>query len=38
VADVVSAHYLKDAITAIVNKKNLSLVEKRPTGCMIKKE
>jgi len=34
----VSAQYLKEAIHAVLNKQNLSVVEKRPTGCMIKKE
>jgi peroxiredoxin len=38
VPDVVSAFYVKDAITAIINKKNLSLMEKRPIGCMIRKD
>lgn len=38
VANVVSAYYLKDAINAVLNKKNLSMVERRPTGCMIKKD
>ena len=38
VATGVSANYLKDAINAVVNKKNLGLVEKRPIGCMIKKD
>ncbi|MDO1447430.1 thioredoxin family protein [Rhodocytophaga aerolata] len=33
-----SAFYLRDAINAIVNKRNLAVVEKRATGCMIKKE
>jgi len=34
----VSANYLKEAITAVLNKQNLSVVDRRPTGCMIKKE
>ncbi len=34
----VSAQYLKEAIQAVLNKQNLSVVERRPTGCMIKKE
>jgi peroxiredoxin len=33
-----TAFYLKDAILAVVNKRNLAVVEKRATGCMIKKE
>lgn len=38
VPDVVSAQYVRDAVMAIVSKKNLSLMEKRPIGCMIKKD
>ncbi len=34
----VSVNYLKDAINAVINKKNISMVERRPTGCMIKKD
>lgn len=37
VASAVSTSYLRDAVAAVLNKKNLGLVEKRPTGCMIKK-
>jgi peroxiredoxin len=36
--NAVTAYYLKDAINAVVNKRNLAVVEKRPTGCMIRKE
>jgi hypothetical protein len=34
----VSANYLKEALMAVLNKQNLSVVDRRPTGCMIKKE
>jgi peroxiredoxin len=33
-----TAFYLKDALNAVVSKRNLAVVEKRATGCMIKKE
>jgi peroxiredoxin len=33
-----SAFYLRDALNAVVNKRNLANIEKRATGCMIKKE
>jgi peroxiredoxin len=33
-----TAFYLKDAINAVINKRNLAVVDKRATGCMIKKE
>lgn len=33
-----TAFYLKDAINAVLNKRNLAIVDKRATGCMIKKE
>ena len=36
--NAVTAFYLKDAINAVVNKRNLAVVDKRATGCMIKKE
>ncbi|MES2732507.1 MAG: thioredoxin family protein [Bacteroidota bacterium] len=34
----VSAHYLREAIQAVLGKTNLSVVDRRATGCMIKKE
>lgn len=30
--------YLKEAIQAVLTKKNLAITERRPTGCMIRKE
>jgi thiol-disulfide isomerase/thioredoxin len=36
--NAVTAFYLKDAINAVVNKRNLAVVDKRATGCMIRKE
>lgn len=36
--NAVTSFYLKDAINAVVNKRNLAVVDKRATGCMIKKE
>jgi peroxiredoxin len=35
--NVVTAFYLKDAIEAVLQKKNLALTERRAIGCMIKK-
>jgi peroxiredoxin len=34
----VSAHYLREAIQAVLSKTNLSVIDRRATGCMIKKE
>jgi len=34
----VSVNYLKQAIQAVLGKENLSIADRRPTGCMIKKE
>jgi peroxiredoxin len=38
VSQEVTANYLKDAILSMLNRKNLSVVEKRPIGCLIKKQ
>ncbi len=38
VAQEVTANYLRDAIGAAVNRKNLPYAEKRPVGCAIQKE
>ncbi len=38
VAQEVIATYLRDAIAAVINRKNLSYAEKRPVGCAIQKE
>ncbi|MDJ1467704.1 thioredoxin family protein [Xanthocytophaga flava] len=38
VAQEATAFYLRDAITAAVNRKNLSYAEKRPVGCAIQKQ
>ena len=34
----VASHFLRDAVTAAVNRKNLPYAEKRPVGCTIQKE
>lgn len=34
----VASHYLRDAVMAAVNRKNLPYAEKRPVGCTIQKE
>lgn len=34
----VTSYFLRDAITAAVNRKNLPYAEKRPVGCLIQKE
>ena len=31
-------HYLKDAIEAVLNHKNINIAEKKPTGCVIRKD
>ncbi len=38
VAQEVTAQFLRDAINAAINRKNLSYAEKRPVGCAIQKE
>lgn len=38
VAQEVSTYYLRDAIIAALNRKNLPYAEKRPVGCVIQKE
>lgn len=38
VPNAATAFYLKDAVLAVVNKKNLGMLEKRPIGCMIRKD
>jgi peroxiredoxin len=38
VAQEVTVNYLHDAIAATLNRRNLSVAEKRPTGCMIKRQ
>ena len=38
VAQEVTVNYLRDAIAATLNRRNLSAAEKRPTGCMIKRQ
>lgn len=38
VAQEVTVNYLHDAIAATLNRRNLSAAEKRPTGCMIKRQ
>ena len=38
VAQEVTVNYLRDAIAATLNRRNLSVAEKRPTGCMIKRQ
>lgn len=38
VVQEVTANYLRDAIVAAMNRKNLSYAEKRPVGCAIQKE
>jgi peroxiredoxin len=38
VAQEVTVNYLRDAITATLNRRNISIAEKRPTGCMIKRQ
>ncbi len=38
VAQEVTVNYLHDAIAAALNRRNLSVAEKRPTGCMIKRQ
>lgn len=38
VAQEVSVNYLRDAVVATLNRRNLSVAEKRPTGCMIKRQ
>ena len=34
----VGTHYLKEAVQAVLKNTSLSLAERRPTGCMIKRE
>ncbi|MBC7921816.1 MAG: thioredoxin family protein [Ferruginibacter sp.] len=34
----VGTHYLKEAVQAVLKNTNLSLAERRPTGCLIKRE
>lgn len=38
VAQEVTTNYLRDAIVAGLNRRNVSITEKRPTGCMIKRQ
>jgi peroxiredoxin len=38
VANEVTEFYLRDVIVALLNRKNPSMSEKKPVGCMIKKE
>ena len=38
VEDDATEHYLKDAISAVLAHKNVPLSEKKPTGCVIKKD
>jgi len=38
VAQEVTVNYLRDAITGSLNRRNVSIAEKRPTGCMIKRQ
>ncbi len=37
-AEEVTEFYLRDILLALVNRKNLPYTEKKPTGCIIKKE
>jgi peroxiredoxin len=38
VAQEVTVNFLRDAIGATLNRRNVSVAEKRPTGCMIKRQ
>lgn len=38
VAQEVTVNYLRDAVSATLNRRNISIAEKRPTGCMIKRQ
>ncbi len=38
VEEDVTQHYLKDAIRAVINHKNIEVAEKKTTGCVIRKD